>query len=300
MIDLIMRLKYLSLLLFFSLLLGLGNGAFAQIQVGDDLSEIDYSRPQEYEIGGIVVEGAKYVDGSMLTMVAGLRVGQTVKIPGDDISGAIKKIWEQGMFEDVAINATDFVGNKVFLQVVIKEKPRVSRFSLKGIKKSEADEIRNKINLSRGDVVTEHLLTKTRRIIENYYFDKGFLNVDIDIQQVADTARESYVDMLINIDKGPKVKIGEINIEGNENLSDGQILLAMKETKERGHFDPLDPLGPLVINTVANVFTLKPLKLSKFAVLKRADMLRSLTVEEIRSMKLKKYENNYIKLFIPE
>ena len=260
MIDLIMRLKYLSLLLFFSLLLGLGNGAFAQIQVGDDLSEIDYSRPQEYEIGGIVVEGAKYVDGSMLTMVAGLRVGQTVKIPGDDISGAIKKIWEQGMFEDVAINATDFVGNKVFLQVVIKEKPRVSRFSLKGIKKSEADEIRNKINLSRGDVVTEHLLTKTRRIIENYYFDKGFLNVDIDIQQVADTARESYVDMLINIDKGPKVKIGEINIEGNENLSDGQILLAMKETKERGHFDPLDPLGPLVINTVANVFTLKPLK----------------------------------------
>ena len=182
MIDLIMRLKYLSLLLFFSLLLGLGNGAFAQIQVGDDLSEIDYSRPQEYEIGGIVVEGAKYVDGSMLTMVAGLRVGQTVKIPGDDISGAIKKIWEQGMFEDVAINATDFVGNKVFLQVVIKEKPRVSRFSLKGIKKSEADEIRNKINLSRGDVVTEHLLTKTRRIIENYYFDKGFLNVDIDSQ----------------------------------------------------------------------------------------------------------------------
>ena len=247
-------------MLFLVLLLGFGNGVFAQIQIGDDLSEVDYSRPQEYEIGGIVVEGAKYVDASMLTMVSGLRVGQKVKIPSEDIASAIRKMWDQGMFEDVAINATDFVGNKVFLQFVIKEKPRVSKFSFKGIKKSEADEIRNKINLSRGDVATEHLLTKTQRIIENYFYGKGYLNVDIDIQQVADTTRESYVDMIINIDKGHKVKIGEINIEGNENLSDGQILAAMKETKKRGHFDPLDPLGPLAVNTVANVLTLKPLK----------------------------------------
>lgn len=234
--------------------------SYAQIQIGDDLSDVDYLHPQEYEIGGIVVSGAKYVDATMLSLLTGLTVGQTVKIPGDEIAEAIRKIWEQGMFEDVAINATDFVGNKVFLQIVIKEKPRVSKFSLKGIKKSEADEIRNKINLSRGDVATNHLVTKTKRIIEDYYFGKGFLNVNIDIQQVADTARESYVDMIINIDKGEKVKIGKINVYGNENLSEGQILAAMKETKQRGHFDPLDPLGPLVVNTVADLVTLKPLK----------------------------------------
>jgi outer membrane protein insertion porin family len=238
----------------------LGTTAYAQIQVGDDLSDVDYAHPQEYEIGGITVEGAKYVDASMLSLITGLRVGQTVKIPSDDIAQAIRKIWEQGMFEDVSINATSFVGNKVFLQIVIKEKPRVSKFSLKGIKKSEADEIRNKINLSRGDVATNHLVTKTKRIIEDYYYGKGYLNVDIDIQQVADSARESYVNMIINIDKGEKVKIGKINIIGNENLSDGQILAAMKETKQRGHFDPLNPLGPLVVNTVADVVTLKPLR----------------------------------------
>ncbi len=237
-----------------------GNNAYAQIQIGDDLSEIDYSHPTDYEIGGITVVGAQYTDPTMLTLITDLRVGKTVKIPGDEIAGAIRKIWEQGMFEDVAINATDFVANKVFLQIVIKEKPRVSKFSLRGIKKSEADEIRNKINLSRGDVATNHLVTKTRRIIENYYYDKGYLNVDIDIQQIADTTRESYVDMIINIDKGEKVRIGKINVIGNENLSEGQILAAMKETKQRGHFDPFNPLGPLVVNTVADVFTLKPLK----------------------------------------
>ena len=254
-----MRLRYIPLLLLMSLL-GFGSAAFAQIQIGDDLSEIDYSSPREYEIGGIVVDGAKYVDGSMLSMIADLRVGNTIKIPGDDISRAIRKIWEQGLFEDVAINATNFVGNKVFLQICIKERPRVSKFSFKGIKKSEADDIRNKINLSRGDIATDHLLTKTTRIIEGYYFEKGYNNVDIDIQQVADTARENYIDMQIYINKGPKVKIGKINVIGNEHLADGQILAAMKDTKQRGHFDPLSPLGPLVVNTVADVITLKPLR----------------------------------------
>lgn len=255
-----MRLKYLPITLLLLAFLGFGNSVVAQIQIGDDLSEIDYARPQKLEIGGIVVEGAKYVDASMLSMIAGLRVGETISIPGDEISSGIRKIWEQGLFEDVAINATDIVGGKVFLQIVIQERPRVSRFSFKGIKKSEADDIRNKINLSRGDIATDHLLTKTTRIIENFYYEKGYRNVAIDIQQVADTARENYIDMVINIDKGSKVRIGEINVIGNENLSDGQILAAMKDTKDRGHFDPLNPLGPLVVNTLADVFTLHPLR----------------------------------------
>ena len=78
-------------------LLGFGSSAFAQIQIGDDLSEIDYARPQKYEIGGVVVEGAKYVDGSMLSMIADLRVGDEITIPGDGISNGIRKIWEQGL-----------------------------------------------------------------------------------------------------------------------------------------------------------------------------------------------------------
>ena len=252
--------RYFSFMFFAFALFAFGNEAKAQIQVGDDLSEVDYGRPKEYEIAGITVEGAQNVDKNALMMISGLRVGNTVKVPGNDFSQAIKKIWEQGMFEDVAINATDFVGDKVFLEIVIRERPRVSKFSFKGVKKTEADEIRNKINLSRGDVATDHLLTKTRRIIEDYYYEKGYLNADIDIEQVADTTRNGYVDMVINIDKGHKVKIGKINFIGNENLSDGQLQAAMKETKQRGHFDPLNPLGPLVVNTIADVLTLKPLK----------------------------------------
>ena len=252
---------FLQPILFLLLALFLSGGnLLAQIRIGDDLSDIDYNNPQTYEIAGITVEGTKYVDGNVLAMLSGLRTGKEITIPGDDIAMAIRKIWDQGMFEDVAINATNIVGGKIFLQIVVQERPRVSKFSFKGIKKSEADDIRNKINLSRGDIATNHLETKTRRIIEDFYADKGYYNAKVDIQQVPDTTRDNAVDLVISIDKGQKVRIGEINIIGNENLSDVQILSAMKETKQKGVFNPLDPLGPTVVNAVVDALTLKPLK----------------------------------------
>lgn len=241
-------------------LLMIGYNLMAQIKIGDDLSDIDYNNPQKYEIAGITVEGTSYVDPNVLSMLSGLRVGHEITVPGDDISMAIRKIWDQGMFEDVEVNATNILGDKIFLQIIVQERPRVSKFSFNGIKKSEADDIRNKINITRGDIATSHLETKTRRIIEDYFAEKGFYNAQVIIQQEPDSTRDHYVDLKIDIDKGKKVKIGAINITGNEGLSDVQILSAMKETKQKGVFDPLDPLGPMVINAVAHAVTLKPLR----------------------------------------
>ena len=250
----------LLLLIGFIVLALTSDPVYAQIRIGDDMSDIDYANPSKYEIGGITVEGTQFVDANVLAMLSGLRVGNEITVPSDDIGTAIRKIWDQGMFEDVAINATNIVGNKIFLQIVVQERPRVSKFSFNGIKKSEADDIRNKINLSRGDIATNHLETKTRRIIEDFYADKGYNNAEVTITQVPDTTREHYVDLVIDVKKGEKVKIGKINIIGNESLSDAQILSAMKETKQRGVFNPLEPLGPMVVNAVADVLTLKPLR----------------------------------------
>ena len=103
--------------------LAVSTPAMAQIRIGDDLSDIDYSSPRKYEIGGITVQGANYVDANVLAMLSGLSVGDEITVPGDDISTAIRKIWDQGMFEDVAINATNIMGSKIFLQIVIQESP---------------------------------------------------------------------------------------------------------------------------------------------------------------------------------
>ena len=249
----ISTIKHLSVLLLI-IVLSATTQLVAQVQIGGDDGMVDYNNPRNYTIGGITATGTQYVDKSILINMTGLHVGNEISVPGDDISSVIRKLWNQGMFDDISINVNSIVGDKIFLEIAVVEKPRVSKFSFNGIKKTEADEIRGKINITRGDVATEHLMVKTRRIIENYYAEKGFLNADIDIEQIPDTSRANYVDLKINIDKGSKVKIGKINVIGNENLSDGQILSAMKETKQRGVFQPLEPLGPLVINTITDLF----------------------------------------------
>jgi len=231
--------------------------AKAQISIGDDLSKIDYERPSDYTIGGVEVKGVEFLDKNVIIMLSELEVGEKISIPGDDITSAIRKLWDQGLFDNISITASRIQGNKVFLSINLKERPRLSKFSFTGIKKSEADDIREKINITRGDVVTDHLMIKTKRIIKDYYREKGFLNADITFDEKADKTHENFEDLVIHITKNRKVKIKYIIIEGNSEFSKESVLSAMKETRARGVFNPLDSLGPLTINLVRDVATLK-------------------------------------------
>ncbi|MBK9290931.1 MAG: BamA/TamA family outer membrane protein [Bacteroidetes bacterium] len=230
----------------------------AQIPIGSDLSPFDYARPREYEIGGITVEGVQYLDPNVLIMLSGLKVGDRIKVPGDRITDAIRKLWDQGLFENVSISASNITGGLIFLRIDLKERPRVSKFSFQGLRKSEADDIRSKINLARGDVATDHLFVRTERIIQKHFAAKGYLNTEVEIEQKPDPSRENYVDLNIIVRKNAKVKIGEIVVEGNEALSDAEVRAAMKDTKERGVFNPLVPLGPTIVNATTDVLRLRP------------------------------------------
>jgi outer membrane protein insertion porin family len=220
----------------------------AQINIGDDLSKINYERPVDYIIGGIEVEGIKYLDKNVIIMLSQLEVGERVKVPGEEITNAIRKLWDQGLFDNISISITKIDAGKVYLKFYLKERPRLSKFSFEGIRKSEADDIREKINLSRGEVVTDHLLIRTTNIIKDFYSDKGYLNAEVEIREKPDQAQENFEDLVIRIKKNRKVKIAYIDIVGNHEMSDEAVKAAMKETKTKGLFNPLDSLGPLVIN----------------------------------------------------
>ena len=234
----------------------------AQISIGDDLSRINYERPSEYVIGGITVSGVEYLDKNVIIMLSELDLGAKIKVPGDEITGAIRKLWNQGMFESISISATEIQGNKIFLDINLKERPRLAKFSFTGVRKAEADDLREKINLTRGDVVTEHLIIRSENIIKKHYAAKGFYNTEVKITQKANNKVENFEDLNISIKKNRKVKIAEINIIGNKELTDGSIQGAMKETKKKGVFNPLNPLGPLVLDMVYNTVTLKPKKVA--------------------------------------
>ncbi|HSG68277.1 MAG TPA: POTRA domain-containing protein, partial [Bacteroidales bacterium] len=155
----------------------------AQISIGDDLTLIDYSAPKKYEIGGITVSGVEYLDQNVLIMLSGLKIGARVEVPGEDITNSIKKLWDQGLFEDIRITATSIQGDMIFLDIYLLERPRLTKFSFKGIRKSEAENLRDEIKIARGDVVTDNLLIRIKNIITDYFSGKGFLDTEVDIRQ---------------------------------------------------------------------------------------------------------------------
>ncbi len=230
--------------------------AAGQVKLGDEL-EINYLKPKKYEIGGITVTGVKYLDNSALVMLSGLSVGDMVEVPGDAISRAIENLWEQGLFENVKITATRVQGNTIFLNIDLSERPRMSYFSFEGIKKAEADNLRDEIRIAAGDVVTDNMLIRTKNTIQDYYIDKGYLDAEIKIRQEEDSLRKNHVRLIIGIVKNEKVKIREINIYGNENYDDQRVKKFMKETKEKGNFKPFDNLELLIWNLVKNAVTFR-------------------------------------------
>lgn len=185
--------------------------AVAQIPSGETFN-IDYTAPKEYIIAGITVTGVKYLDNNVLIMLSGLNIGDKVKIPGDKITQAIRKLWDQGLFEDVKISISQIVDNQIYLNFYLRERARLSHFSFNGIKKADADNIREKIHLSKGEYVTENMIMRTRNIIRKYFTDKGFLNADVEVLPKKDTSSANEVSLDINIHRNGKVRVYNIII----------------------------------------------------------------------------------------
>lgn len=202
---------------------------------------IDYSSPKVYEIAEITVEGIKYLNHNTIIQISGLTIGSKIEIPGEATTRALDKLWAQNMFSHIELSATKIEGEKIYLELFLLERPRLSDFKLVGVRSSDKKEIEEKINLVRGAQVTDNIIINTRNIIRNYYVDKGYFNTDVKINQVEDTSILNTVIMVIDVNRGEKVKIDEIEVEGNTVFTDRKIRRAMKETKKKrwyGFFKP--------------------------------------------------------------
>ncbi len=222
---------------FLSCLLGLLSSSLqAQIKTSEDLNNISYERPVEYDIGGVTVEGIKNLDKNAIITLSGLNVGDKIMVPGEDIANAIKNLWDQNLFSDIQIIINKVLGDNIFLEIHLEELPKLSKFGFKGASKSEIDKIREKIDLARGKIVTENIINNTKHIIQEYFNDKGYLNTHIDINQVVDANSLSGIVLDIEINKGEKVKIDEINIYGADYFPQKKLKRTLKDTKEKKFF----------------------------------------------------------------
>ncbi len=209
----------------------------AQVVIGgSDDNILDYSRPREYEIAAITVTGIKFLDEKVLITLSGLSVGDKLKVPGDKIARAVENLWKQGLLSDIKIVATKIQDQKIFLELRLQERPRLSRFSFNGVTKSDADKIREKIKLVTGKIITENLLQTTKNEILEFYIEKGFLNVEVNIEVKDEKGIANNQLLVINVNKGKRVKINSINFEGNTKIEARKLKRKMKNTKEKSVF----------------------------------------------------------------
>ena len=192
--------------------------------------------PREYNLGGISIEGAVFIDHEVIIQKSGLQRGEKIAVPSDKISKAISNLWDQGLFSEVAILKEKTQGNTIFLKIKLKERPRMSRYTFSGISKSDADQIRDDLDLFSGKTITEALKMKVKNISRNHFIEKGYLKAKSSITTQNDTLLNNSKILKIEVDKGEKFKINEIVIQGNSSLSADKIKRLMKETKERKWF----------------------------------------------------------------
>lgn len=191
--------------------------------------------PKKYTVAGLEIEGTENIDKNVLKYLTGISVGDVIQVPGERTSDAIKNLMKQGMFDEVELYIDKIINSEIFLRVVVKEKPRLSKFTFIGkVKKHDADEIREKIRLVREKVITDYTIGNIKNIIKDYYKNKGYYFTKVEITQEPDkTAKTPHIILYIKINKGKKVRVKDINFYGNHALSSGKLRRTMKETKRK-------------------------------------------------------------------
>lgn len=225
--------KWLSLLKR-SIILGIFSAHF--LALGQDFTDesfINYSKPNTYIIGGMSVSGTQYIDPSAIIAVTGFKVGDKVAIPGDAMTMALRKLWDQGILGDVKVQVTKISNDSIYFNFDLKERPRLSKFVFLGITKSEQDDLKEKIRLIKGRTITDVMVKNTQKKVKNFYAEKGFNNAKITMLQALDTTSTgaNQATLRIVINKGRKVKVDEVTFLNNEQFSDRQLRKKLKNSK---------------------------------------------------------------------
>ena len=205
-----------------------------QAQVNDSLPVIEYSKPKDFEIGGIKVLGAQFSDDNAIIAITGLKVGDKIRVPGEKIYRAIKALWKLRLFTDVQILQEKVIGDVIFLEVHVKERPRLARHSFRNVKKSLHDDLNDDVNkfLLKGGIVTDNIKTNAANAVKDYFIGKGYLDAEVTVEEIPDEKLINAVRLVFEVDKKEKVKIQNITFSGTT-LKHKKLRKKMDETHRK-------------------------------------------------------------------
>ncbi len=197
---------------------------------------INLKKAKKYILGGITVKGNNKFSEQSIKAFAGLNEGREIKIPGDKLSSAIKKLWESKLFNNVDVYAVKIdSSNNIYLEFEVEELSKINKVTITGLKKRRISDLEKEIEFKKGAMLTENLVTTTKNYIKKKYTDKGFLSTKVSIDYKKDSTQQTYK-ALIAIDKGEKVKIKNLRFHGNNAFTDKKVAKQLKKTKQKNFF----------------------------------------------------------------
>ena len=230
-----------------------------RVSVNPQLIEIFNNRPpKEFIIAGISVTGNQSFDPNLIISISGLAAGDKVMIPGTDVfNKAITKLWRQNLIADVQVYFTNLVGNNLYVELALTERPRLTEVKFIGIKKGEREDLETKTGLAKDRVLTENMKVSALDAIHKFYNEKSYSNAVVTMKEEPATGVQNAVVLTFTIDKRNKVKVNSVNIAGNEEVTDSKIKKQMKGTKEKSRFTLNPPQYTSPYNDTAKKITFK-------------------------------------------
>ena len=195
-------------------------------------SNLNYANPVEYYIGGIEVTGLNVLDKNAMISLTGLKIGDKIKVPGDQISGAIKKLWKHGLVGDAQISVEKIEGQNVFLTIKLSERPRLTEYYFTGISKGRQSSLKEDLTLIKGKIVNDAMIRNAEITVRKHFTKKGFLNTVVKVFQESDTLNRGGTKLRIDVDLKTKVRINEIYFDGNVAIADSKLKKPLKKTHE--------------------------------------------------------------------
>ncbi len=233
--DMLMRGIFIVLGLILS-----SSGLMAQVtnEMAPDYIELDFSDKKIYHIADVQITGAERRDDNAIKSITGLREGQTIEIPSESLSRAVKELWRLRLFSDVEILLDKIVSDSVYLTIQLKEQPTLSGYVFKNVKKLQQDNLIEQLGetFRIGGIISQNDRTVGADKLRQYYVDKGFFDAEVKLISVEDTVLQNTIKLLIDVDKKDKVKIDQINIVGNNLITDKKLRKQLKDTKKKGTF----------------------------------------------------------------
>lgn len=204
--------------------------------VDENIPMADFNNPKKYIINDIKVSGIKYLNADIIAGTSGINKGDTIYIPGDYLSSALRKMWSQRYYSDIKIVTEEIGDDKVNIEIILVERPKVTEWKIEGTTSTETKELFENLKLKKGGELSDYVLTTSQNAIYKYLKERGFRNAKINVIQENDpnASEGNAVKVTFKVNKNERVRIKEIKFDGNDNFSDRRLRRTFKKIHQRG------------------------------------------------------------------